>query len=188
MTQNFPLHDDDIKVLMDIRRYLIGFRKTNGWSQPVLSQMINLTDGTAYNLESDDKWQWHLSRLQNWTTPFRLRLDAKLCFDVGDGADQDLEDRIHAHPMVAPMFSLSRASGDWKKWQRVYITTALQTAREELEVSVEIMAKYMGLNPRAIVAMEAMTSDVVLPKALHYARKLGGRISLSLQPEEFGEQ
>lgn len=180
MIKQFPLHEDDKKALMKIRRYLIGFRKTNGWTQPQLSQMINGTDGGTWNLESDENWQWRMSRLQDWTVPFGLRLEVRLCFPD----DPDLEARVHGNPVVAPMYAMSKGTGDWRQWQRFYVAQALSQARKELDISAEVMGKFLGVTAKAVRAWEASADEVMLAKVLRYARLLSGHISFELVEED----
>ncbi len=178
MTALFPLHPDDREQLIKIRRYLIGFRRTNGWTQPQLSQMISGTDGMVWDLESNQTWQWRLSRLQNWCTPFGLRLMMGVTFD---SEEVDLE--IESHPEVAPMLALSRTTGAWKKWQRIYLTSALTVARKHLGISTEELGQRLGVSSRAVWNWEATADELMLPKVLHHARALGGRIQMGLEEE-----
>lgn len=183
MATQHPVHPDDVKQLLKIRRYLIGYRKTNGWSQPELSQMINGTKGMAWDLESNVTWQWRFSRLQDWCSPFGLRLSARLRFPDDPG----LEERVHEHPEVAPVYSLSQGEGAWKKWQRFYLTQALSIARKDLQIPTETMAKFLGVSRKAVWGWEATAEEAMLPKVLHYARLLGGFIELELVEENSGQ-
>lgn len=173
MSTQFPMHPDDEQQLLHIRRYLIGFRKTNGWTQPQLSQMINATDGSVWGLESDTGWQWRFSRLQNWLIPFGLRLDARLTFD---DVCTDLD--VHLHPEVAPMYALSQSGDAWPRWQRIYVTSALAQARKRLNISTVELGQRLGVGYKAVGNWEAMADEVMLAKVLHHARALGGRIEL----------
>lgn len=174
MTAHFPVHREDIERLVRIRRYLIGYRVTNGWTQQELSLRINRTKTMAYNLESDLAWQWRLSRLQGWLKAFGLRLDARLVL-----ADDQLTDEIHCHAEVAPFWHLSRQSQDlWPMWQRAYLTTALTVARKRLDVQAGEMAQRAGVTRKSVTNWENVADEVMLPKVLHYARLLGGHVEL----------
>jgi transcriptional regulator with XRE-family HTH domain len=179
MTAQFPLHPGDLRQLMQIRRYLIGYRKTNGWTQPELSQMINETTGMVWLLESDQTWQWRLSRLQGWCTPFGLRLDAKLQLD-----DDHMNQRVHRDAEVAPLYALSQDSSAWKKWQGMYLTSALSVARRKMGISMQEVADRLKVSARAIGNWEASASELMLAKALLYARALDGYVHLELVEEE----
>jgi len=176
MSTQFPVHPDDVQQLLKIRRYLIGFRKTNGWSQPQLSQMINGTAGMVWNLESDLTWQWRLSRLQGWPVPFGLRLTAKLSFDA-----EDVDEAINAHGEVAPMYALSQTGDAWGRWQKIYLTSALTVARKTLDVTSSELADRLGVTVKALLAWESSPDEMMLAKVLHHARALGGRIDLGLE-------
>jgi len=177
MSTQFPVHPDDVEQLLRIRRYLIGFRHTNGWTQPQLSQMINGTDGMVYDLETNMTWQWRLSRLQAWPVPFGLRLQAKVAFK------RRLDKAVHEHPEVAPAFALSRQPGAWAMWQRVYLTSALTVARKQSGMGSSKLGQRLGITRKAIWNWEATAEEIMLPKLLHHARALGGRIDLSLEEQ-----
>jgi DNA-binding XRE family transcriptional regulator len=179
MTAQFLVHEDDVEQLLQIRRYLIGYRHTNGWSQWDLSMRINGSRGTVYDLESNDTWQWHLSKLQQWPVPFGLRLRARLTFAQGD-----TEHFVHAHPEVAPLFALSQDRGAWQKWQRMYLTSALRIARKHLGISCHQLADRVGVTRKAVSNWEATADDVLLSKMMFYARELGGCIELGLDKED----
>lgn len=179
MTIQFPVHKDDVDQLLRIRRYLIGYRTTNGWTQPQLSQMINGTNGMAYDLESNVTWQWRFSRLQDWPVPFGMYLRARLMFP--DDPTGQLEESIESHPEVAPMLSLSqRPEGAWRMWQRAYLTSALRIARIELGINTRAMGQRLGVAYKAVNNWEAGGNEVMLAKVLHYARMLGGYVRLGL--------
>jgi DNA-binding XRE family transcriptional regulator len=184
VTAFFPVHPDDVTQLIKIRRYLIGFRHTNGWSQVFLSRLINGTDSIVYDLETNPTWQWRLSRLQSWVLPFDLRLSAQFKFDD----DPDLEQRVQSHPEVAPMLALSHTRGAWPKWQRIYLTSSLTVARRELGISTQQLGERLGIGRKAINSWEAGADEVMLPKLLRHARILGGRIEFALEEEDHDAQ
>lgn len=179
MTTQFPVHADDVEQLLKIRRYLIGFRITNGWNQPTLSQMINGTKGMVWDLEANKTWQWRLSRLQAWPVPFGMRLQAKLVFD-----DTEVDEVIHGHPEVAAAFCLSRGDAQWPKWQRIYLALALTKARKCLDVSTTQLAEILGVTYKAVLHWEVESDELMLPKVLHHARCLGGYVKLGLEEDE----
>jgi DNA-binding XRE family transcriptional regulator len=177
MTALFPLHLDDEKQLIKIRRYLIGFRHTNGWNQPELSVRINGTRGIAWDLEYNKSFQWRLSRLQGWVKAFDLRLAMNLRFPL----DPDLEQRVLSHPEVTPFAALAATIDNWPKWQRMALTAALTVTRTELGLSTEQMAQRLGITAKALRAWERAADEVMLPKVLHHARVLGGYIEMELE-------
>lgn len=178
MTAQFPLHPDDEKELLHVRRYLIGFRITNGWTQKELSPKINGTHGMVYDLESNETWQWRLSRLQNWVLPFGLRLTAKLSFpDELRGVEEMVQD----DPEVAPLFHLATSGDKWPYWQRLYLTAALTAARKHQDISREELGNRLGITRKAVWGWESTANDVMLLKVLHHARVLGGWIDLELE-------
>lgn len=179
MTTQFPVHPDDVKQLLNIRRYLIGFRKTNGWSQPQLSQMISGTNGMVWDLESNLTWQWRLSRLQGWCVPFGLRLGARVTFGA-----MEVDKAIHGHPEVAPMWGLSTDGDAWAKWQRIYLTSALTVGRKHLGITTTELGSRLGITYKAVLNWESVADDLMLPKVLHHARALGGWIRLRLEEQE----
>ena len=174
MGTTYPVHPDDIKQLMRIRRYLIGYRITEGMNQTQLSQKVNGTNGIVHDLEANQVWQWRLSRLQNWCGAFGLRLDATI--RIGPVIDR----RVHEDPEVAPLYQLSRSgSGDiWKVFQTSYITAGLRSARRAKNFPTSVMGHKLGCSSSALKNWEASASRIMLPKALHYARMLGGYIEL----------
>lgn len=178
MTVQFPVHPDDIEMLLKIRRYLIGFRMTNGWTQAQLSQMINGTGGMVWDLESNDTWQWRLSRLQGWCVPFGLRLSAKVVF-----RSKLTHGFVHKDPQVAPAFALSQKRGDWASWQRVYLTLALRAGRQAQRIPSATLAHQLGITRRAIWSWEATGDELMLPKVLHHARALHARVELGLEDQ-----
>lgn len=174
MTIQFPVHEDDREALMRIRRYLIGYRITNGWTQYELSHMINGSTGMVHDLESNETWQWRLSRLQEWMIPFGLRLTARTSF-----RSRALNKAVHAHPEVAPLYQLSCRDGDaWPMWQRAYLTASLLAARKSMGVSARHLARLAGVTRKAVTNWENTADEIMLPKVLHYARLLGGWIEL----------
>lgn len=186
MTAVFPIHPYDHWQLIRIRRYLIGFRRTNGWNQKQMSQRFNGTEGSGWDLEYNKTFQWRFSRLQDWVAGFGLRLDAQLRFPEDFG----LEQRVQEHPEVAPFLGLAATAGNWQSWQRMALSSALTVARKDQGISTEELAQTLGVSRNAIKHWEALASDFMLPKALHHARALGGFISLGLVekgPDEDGQ-
>lgn len=178
MTFQYPLHPDDEKQLLRIRRYLIGYRITNGWTQPQLSQMINGTAGTVWNLESDTSWQWRFSRLQGWPVPFGLRLTAVVRLP-----SKRVHAHVHAHPEVTPALSLSQGERDPQLWQRIYLTSTLVVARRHLGISTAEIAKRLGITRKAVSNWENVADDLLLCRVLHNARMLGCHIELGLSDD-----
>lgn len=176
MTAQYPVHPDDVEALLKIRRYLIGYRVTNGWDQPELSMRINGSKGTVWDLENSTTWQWRLSRLQSWLMPFDLRLVAELRFP--DDETGQLEEAVESDPEVAPMLALARTKGAWPKWQRIYLTSALAVARKVQGISTTRLGEMMGVGRKAIHTWETVSDEVMLPKVLRQARVLGGMIEL----------
>ena len=176
MTATFALHPDDEKQLVRIRRYLIGFRKTEGWNQKEMSIRINGTEGMGWDLEYNQTWQWRFSRLQAWVAAFDLRLTAELRFDD----DPDLECRVREHPEVAPLIGLSHTGQNWPMWQRAALTSSLAVARKEKGITSEQLAATLGITRKAVNNWEGMANEVLLTKLLFHARALGGRIQLGL--------
>lgn len=175
----FPLYPDDQEQLLKIRRYLIGFRHTNGWTQSDLSKMISGTEGEGwvYDLESNVGWGWRISRLQAWPEPFGLRLEAQVMT-----LQRSMDARVHADPKVAPLWTLSRkGDGDWKTWQRAYLTSALQVFRQLKGISSIEAGRLMGTSKSAVNQWERGGDEIMLTKTLHYARVLGGFIRLELK-------
>ena len=177
MTTQFPIHPDDIQQLLRIRRYLIGFRVTEGLTQQELSARVNGTAGTVWDLEYNQTWQWRFSRLQLWVAAFGIRLDARLRFDD----DYGLESKAEEHPEVAPLIGLMIAGPKWPMWQRAALTTALRVARIEQGISAEDLAQKLGVTRKAITNWENIGDQFMLPHLLHHARALGGRIELKLE-------
>lgn len=176
MTAQFPVHPDDVEQLLRIRRYLIGYRHTNGWSQSQLSQMMNGTDGAVHDLETSQTWQWRWSRLQGWPEPFGLRLGARLVL-----SDRRQDKKIHQDPEVEPLYHLSCRSESYGKiWQRAYLTAVMRAARRVKGISTAQMGRMLGCTYGAINTWENASNKILLPKALQYARALDGYIKLSL--------
>lgn len=177
MTAQFPVHPDDIEQLLKIRRYLIGYRHTNEWSQPQLSQMINATDGGVYDLETNQTWQWRWSRLQEWGVPFGCQLRAR--FWLPDAPQTN--DEVHYHPEVFPFYQLSVGSSNaWKVFQRSYVTAALRMARRAQGITTDALGLKLGCTAKAINNWENASNEVMLPKVLHYARAINGFFQLYL--------
>jgi hypothetical protein len=183
MGMTYPVHPDDIKALLKIRRYLIGFRITNGWTQRELSEKVNGTEGIVHDLEANQSWGWRLRRLQDWCSPFGLRLEATLRI----GTTIDL--RIHADPEVGHLYAMSRSdNGDtWKMFQSAYLTAGLRAARRAKRITATQMGMSFGCTASAIRNWERDANTIMLPKALHYARTLGGHVELGLKENGHGQ-
>lgn len=179
----YPVHPDDVQALLKIRRYLIGFRITNGWTQMELSRKVNGSGGIVYDLESNTTWGWRLNRVQNWCSAFGLRLEATL--RIGTTIDQ----KVHADPEVAPFYLMSRSdNGDvWKMFQSAYLTAGLRAARQAKHIPASVMGAKMGCTASAIRNWERDANSIMLPKALHYARVLGGHVELGLREMNGGQ-
>lgn len=173
MGVQFPIHPDDLAALLRLRRYLIGFRKTNGWSQPELSLKINGTKGMVWELESSQLWQWRLARLQGWVGAFGLRLHMKVVFPSAR-----LTKSLHKDPEVEPFWLLSQGRDNWALWQKTYLSSALTVARRKLRISSRTMANRMNSTRGAIWNWEATADELMLPMVLHRARMLGGYVEL----------
>ena len=177
MGVTYPVHPDDVTALLKIRRYLIGFRITNGWTQMELSRRINGSGGMVYDLESNMTWGWRLRRIQDWCSAFDLRLEATL--RIGTTIDQ----KVHADPEVAALYLMSR-SGEhdaWKGFQSAYLTSGLRAARQAKHIPASVMGARMGCTASAIRNWERDANHIMLPKAMHYARILGGHVELGLK-------
>jgi DNA-binding XRE family transcriptional regulator len=179
MTAQFPVHPDDTLQLLRIRRYLVGYRITNGWTQKDLSLKVNGTEGMAYDLESNPTWGWRLSRLQGWVKAFDLKLGM-----IFRSQDYDLEVAVEDDPEVAPLFIWSRTRDTWPRWQRLYLTSALTSARKHQGISRERLGQMLGITRKAVWGWESTADEVMLPKILHHARVLGGWIELSLSDSQ----
>lgn len=177
-----PLHLDDVEQLVKIRRYLIGYRITNGWTQAELSQKIAATKGNGwvYDLESNPNWNWRMSRLQDWTQAFGLKIQARAWVGLDRHDAAHLNRDIHDHPEVAPLYALAEQAQAWPKWQRAYLTSALTIGRKQMGISAEQMGDRLGVTAKAIWNWENTSDEIMLPKVLAYARALGGHIKLSL--------
>lgn len=174
-----PIHPDDVEQLLKIRRYLIGYRKTNKWTQGDLSKMISGTEGEGwvYDLETNPDWNWRMSRLQAWPEPFGLRLEARVMFPA-----HTLTRRVNGHPEVAPFYELAcKGTGLYKQWQRAYLTAALRIARLDQGISGASMGKMLGCTRGAVNSWEREADDVMIPKVMHYARTLGGHVRVGLE-------
>lgn len=179
----YPVHPDDAEQLLKIRRYLIGYRYTEGMTRQELSLKINGTNGIAHDLEVNTTWQWRLRRLQDWCSAFGLQLEATI--RIGKAIDQ----KIHGDPEVAPLYRLSRTgSGDtWKTFQSSYLTAGLRAARQAKHISAAMMGLKFGYTANAIRNWERDANQIMLPKALRYARILGGRVELGLKERQDGQ-
>lgn len=166
MTQVYPMHPDDEKMLIHIRRYLIGYRVTNGWTQVDLGKKLN---GGVYTLESGD-FNWHLSRLQQWVIPFNMKLIVTPQFDM--------HEEVEADPRIGPLRSAMDGSGQWPMWQRTYLTSYMKVARERQRISPQQLGDKLGITAKALRNWEAEADDVMLSKILSHARALGGTIKL----------
>lgn len=179
MTRIIAVHPDDVEQLLKIRRYLIGYRITNSWTQFDLSRMISGTDGMVYDLESNLTWRWRFSRLQEWPVPFGLKLHAELKFP--DSHRGMLTQAIHDHREVAPLWRLSQGASGWQTFQRAYLTAGLKVAREVTGVTPRQMGIKQGVTAKAICNWERDANEIMLPKTLDYARTLGGYVHLELR-------
>lgn len=187
----FPLDAEDVEQLLRIRRYLIGYRITNGWTQQELSRKINSTRGMVYDLEASQTWQWRLSRLQEWPVPFGMRLDAELVFPITADMSYDVVEGQHAvsmalieDPVVHQLWELSCGKVGWQTWQRAYVTAALAFARRFMGISAQRMGHQQGVSAKAIHGWENVASEPMLPKVLRYARGLRGEVRLKLSEIE----
>lgn len=171
----YPVHPDDVEQLLRIRRYLIGYRYTEGMTRQELSVKVNGTNGVVHDLEVNTTWQWRLRRLQDWCAAFGLRLDATI--RMGTTIDK----RIHDDPVVNQLYALSRSGGDvWKMSQSAYLTAGLRRAREIKRIRTIDVGKAMGTTASAVRNWERDADSIMIAKALHYARVLGGYIELGL--------
>lgn len=172
MGMTYPIHPDDEQQLLRIRRYLIGFRYTEKMTQIELSRKVNGTEGVVHDLEANPSWQWRLVRLQDWCAAFGLRLEATL--RISPTVDR----RIHDHPVVGQLHKLSRGGQLWKSSQRAYLTLGLREARQAKHISAGMMGRKLSCTASAIRNWERDADQIMLPKALHYARMLGGFVEL----------
>lgn len=173
-------HSDDEKMLMDIRRYLIGYRMTNGWNQAELSQRINGSNSAAITLEKGN-FDWGLRRLQKWVAAFDLKLYAVPLFTGRvPGSSKMYGEKIDEDPVVYMLGSAANMRDDWQMWQRMYLTAYLKAAREIQNISRPELGARMGITAGAISAWEIHADNVRLIRMLNVARALNGRIELSV--------
>lgn len=180
MTNTYPIHPEDMQMLMDIRRYLVGYRITNGWTQGQLSQKINGTKGAVHPLESDPHMQFRFSRLQQWPIPFGLKLSAQLVFDWGpeeEVAQTRLESFIGRDQFVKVFAELAATD---PKWQRSHLIACLKAARLGRGWDQGVLAKRLGVTAGAVGQWEMESDQFMLPKVLAHARALDGRLVLEV--------
>lgn len=176
MAFKYVPHPDDEEMLLRIRRYLIGFRVTNGWTQEQLSRRISNTTHAVWGLEKGG-FDWGLQRLQNWVYAFDLRLKAvPLFFDLTYEACIEVDQDQAVSSTQAAM----EESDDWRSWQRLYLTAYLKAAREAQDITRAELGARMGITAGAVSAWEINAVNVRLLRLLNHARALGGRIELSL--------
>lgn len=181
MAFSFTPHPQDEQMLLDIRRYLIGYRITNGWTQQELSQRINGTTHAALSLEKGG-FDWGFTRLQDWPIPFGLKLQATpmFCSRVDDSS-QVWSEVIEEQPIIKIYEAALRESlDDARAWQRMYLTTYLKVAREKQGISRPELGRRLGITPGAISSYEIHADNVRLVRMLNHARALGGRIMLTV--------
>jgi transcriptional regulator with XRE-family HTH domain len=180
VTKNYPLHPDDAAMLMDIRRYLIGFRITNGWTQEELSQKINGTKGAVWPLESDPHFQWRFSRLQQWANAFGLKLSAELVFDWGpqeELAAVRLTSFVRRDQFVKVFAELADTD---PRWQRSYLIASLKAARQGRGWDQGELGRRLGVTAGAVSRWEMDGDQILLSKLLTHARALDGRLMLQV--------
>lgn len=173
MAFNYIPHPDDEKMLMNIRRYLIGYRITNGWTQADLSQRVNGTTHAAITLEKGS-FDWGLKRLQDWAHAFDLRLTA--IPQMG----RLINEMVEADPSVTAFKAAMEGQDEWRPWQRMYLTTYLKTAREVQRISRPELGARLGITAGAVSSYEIHADNVRLIRLLNYAQALGGRIELTV--------
>lgn len=183
MAKTYPIHPQDLEMLTDIRRYLIGHRITNGWTQAELSRRINGTEGGVWALEKGD-FQWRLSRLQSWMIPFGRKLIATPLFpglvSLDGGSRETWQDVIDFDPRVEPLRVAAEQSEQWPVWQRAYLTSYLRVAREVQGITQDQLATELGISKKAISHWEVDSDEILLLKMLAHARALGGTIKLAV--------
>lgn len=173
MAVSYPVHPDDALALLKIRRYLIGYRITEGMTQIELSRKVNGTEGVVHDLEANTTWQWRIHRLQDWCDAFGLRLTAMLWISP------TINVKMSRDPVVSQLYLLSKSDSEvWKMSQRAYLTAGLRAARQFKGIRTVDLGIRMGCTPSAIRNWERDSDQIMLPKALHYARILGGHIEL----------
>lgn len=173
-------HPDDLEMLLKIRRYLIGYRITNGWTQEELSARINETGRSAERLENGP-FDWTLTRLQMWPVPFGLKLHATPCFhERPAGTSETWEEIIEADPMVSAFRTAMHETKQWQAWQRMYLTSYLKVAREVQDISTAELGARMGITSGAVNKLELHGDNVKLIRMLNHARALGGTIRLEV--------
>jgi DNA-binding XRE family transcriptional regulator len=182
MAASYSIHPDDEQMLLKIRRYLIGYRITNGWTQEELSHLINGTTHTAARLEKGG-FDWHLPSLQQWPIPFELKLKATPVFEGRNDETYELwSEIIEAHPLISTLqAALTQPLDNWMDWQRTYLTTYMQVAREVQGVARKQLARKMQITAGAISTWEINADRVRLVRLLNIARALGGTIRMELE-------
>lgn len=175
----WPIHPDDMEMLLVIRRYLIGYRITNNWNQERVSKMLGFaSSGFISNLESSD-FQTHFDRMQRWPEAFGLTLQVNPLFmqDHPDPEFKILSQAINAREDVAPFYALRDKS---HQWMRTYLVAFLRGARLEQGITQEELGGRLKISKKAVGNWERDTDNMMLPKLLEHARVLGGSIWLGV--------
>lgn len=182
MAYSYTPHPDDEEMLLRIRRYLIGYRVTNGWNQQTLSKRINDSTHAAHTLEKGG-FDWTLRRLQRWPEAFGMRLHAVPCFrDRPPGTSEMWEEIIEADEELSSIQAMLRTADGVMRhtWQRMYLTTYLKVAREKQKITRAELGSRLGITAGAISAWEISSDNVRLLRLLNHARALGGSIQLDI--------
>lgn len=176
----FTPHPDDLEMLLRIRRYLIGYRHTNGWTQEELSARINGSKYSASDLEKGG-FDWHLSRLQAWPVPFGLRLHVTPCFTQPMETSEMLFEAIEADPLVSTYAAMMMEQrSQWQTWQRLYLCAYLVKARELQGITHPQLGRRLAIAASSVSSWERGTENMRLLRLLNHARALGGRIMLEV--------
>lgn len=175
MAYSYTPHPDDEEMLLRIRRYLIGYRITNGWNQHELSKRINDSTHAAHALEKGG-FDWTLRRLQRWPEAFGLQLHAIPCFELWEETIEGDEEVSSIQTMLCSADGVMRHT-----WQRMYLTSYLKVAREVQKITRAELGSRLGITAGAISAWEISSDNVRLLRLLNHARALGGRIELKIR-------
>jgi DNA-binding XRE family transcriptional regulator len=170
------LHPYDHEMLMDIRRYLIGYRITNGWKQEDLSQRMNHTKGAVYALENGG-FNWRFNKLIEWPKPFRLELNVRLELSEHLDSGEMLGEVVEADPIVSVYEQLRHKDS---AYQCAYLMAALIKARELKGMTRAQLGRALGISAGGISEREISTDNPMLPNLFAHVRAVGGRLHVNV--------
>jgi len=172
--RNADLHPDDHAARVALRDHLRDLRHAHGLSQRQYADLLGVTQGAVGSFEGCPRANMMIASTQRRARVLNHRLTLTIAGLPG----------VPPTPETANAWALSEDPNPdiADTFYRIAIISHLRTIRLWSETTLQQLADRMGCRESAVSMAERGQDNPALSTYQRFARALGGRLDLSLQP------